>query len=538
MPPSTRPTLTRTVRQDRLPYPLGAVWSAAVTSRQAAEVFRATENLLRMVGALLLTDVLDLEWPAPVAELLSGGAEGRGLEKPGMGTRVQLVRALVKLHAGAPEDGAPRVLPPLQDWWDEVGPLFDESVAARNVDAHGAAARDGRFEPALARLGEILRRSRWLSEVQLVLARPLKQLRHLTLGEVRRLVGVSPFDDLGCRFDASWRVRFSDGFVHLGSADGTRWALCPFLLPEGRGLGVLDGISRKGALRFANPLAAADAPVPDGRGLPGPDVDLIDWRAFLAQRAELAPEYRLLEDKPHEALRLPVPPAKALEAGMVLDGDYRLVRPLGEGGMAVVWEAEAVHGGGTFALKIPRAEVADTEFEVRFRREIDLLRRLHAEGVRRVMGPVERVVLEVGEERLTVLRMPLLRETLADRLKAARGPLPEADVLAWGAQVLEALVDLHARGVVHRDIKPSNLLLDADDAVVLADFGIARDAGAEARLTRTVARMGSELYMAPEQLHAARSVTGRADVFALAVTLHELATGTTAAAPEIGRAHV
>jgi len=88
--------------------------------------------------------------------------------------------------------------------------------------------------------------------------------------------------------------------------------------------------------------------------------------------------------------------------------------------------------------------------------------------------------------------------------------------------------------VVHRDIKPSNLLLDADDAIVLADFGIARDAGAEARLTRTVARMGSELYMAPEQLHAARSVTGRADVFALAMTLHELATGTTAAAPGKG----
>ena len=125
--------------------------------------------------------------------------------------------------------------------------------------------------------------------------------------------------------------------------------------------------------------------------------------------------------------------------------------------------------------------------------------------------------------------MPLLRGTLAEHALARRigdKPVTELEVADWAIQCLRGLADLlHARNVVHRDIKPSNLLLDDQRGIVIANFGVARDVERASDLTRTGDVVGSDLYMADEQRQRAATVTGKADVFALARTLHEVLTG-------------
>jgi hypothetical protein len=123
------------------------------------------------------------------------------------------------------------------------------------------------------------------------------------------------------------------------------------------------------------------------------------------------------------------------------------------------------------------------------------------------------------------IKMPVVEGgSLADKVVA--GGQPEAAVLRWGEQALDALVHLHAAGIVHRDIKPANILLTVDDVILVTDFGVALRES-EARLTRAAESLGTSAYMAPEQARAGGKISGKADVYALALVLHELRTGET-----------
>ena len=157
----------------------------------------------------------------------------------------------------------------------------------------------------------------------------------------------------------------------------------------------------------------------------------------------------------------------------------------------------------------------DAELRARFIREAGTMRRAHSP---RVMPSVELGELEDGA---LFLRMPLYEGTVRDRL--AQGPIAEATCRQWAEDLLEGLAHLASLGIVHRDVKPSNLLLDADDRLVLGDFGVALVED-EARLTRTLQHLGSLAYMAPEH-RGDRRVTPAADVYSASLVLHEVVTG-------------
>jgi len=111
--------------------------------------------------------------------------------------------------------------------------------------------------------------------------------------------------------------------------------------------------------------------------------------------------------------------------------------------------------------------------------------------------------------------------TLAQELKC-RNAMNELDVAKIVLPILEALIYSHSRGVIHRDIKPSNIILSKEGTPYLADFGIAKSMGSLLK-TRTGHFLGTPLYMAPEQA-SARPLDGRADMYALGVTMYELLT--------------
>ncbi|WP_129841710.1 serine/threonine-protein kinase [Streptomyces sp. RFCAC02] len=198
-------------------------------------------------------------------------------------------------------------------------------------------------------------------------------------------------------------------------------------------------------------------------------------------------------------------------------GEYVLERRLGGGGMGVVHLARTA-GGRLLAVKVIRPEYAgDAGFRARFRREVA--------AARRVSGAFTAPVVDADPDGdppwLATLYVP--GGSLTDRVEDG-GPLGTGEAARLGAQLAEALRDIHRCGLVHRDLKPGNVLL-ADDGVRLIDFGISRALADSRRLTEQGAVLGSPPFMAPEQLTGGGEVTAAADVFALGAVVAYAVTG-------------
>lgn len=204
-----------------------------------------------------------------------------------------------------------------------------------------------------------------------------------------------------------------------------------------------------------------------------------------------------------------------LAAGTTLGG-YRIVSPLGHGGMAQVYRAYQPALDRYVALKVlPAALGQDPAFRERFRRE--------AQTVAALRHPNILIIYDWGEEDgLAYLASELVEGgTLADRLGT---PLSLRECLDILRPLASALDYAHKRGVVHRDVKPSNVLLHQDGTPVLSDFGVARMLEGNPQLTSVGVLVGTPAYMAPECLEGGG--TGPSvDIYALAVMLYEMLTG-------------
>ena len=195
-------------------------------------------------------------------------------------------------------------------------------------------------------------------------------------------------------------------------------------------------------------------------------------------------------------------------------GEYSLIRRIGKGGMAVVYEAE--RRGERLALKRPLTGfLDDTQFRERFLREAELGRTLHHPNIIRIfdrgqVGQTPYFAMELiqGE----TLRACLDREGRLDPVMAARVT----------GQVAEALDYAHNKGVIHRDLKPSNIMLDRSGSVKVMDYGIARAQRLEG-LTTTGAFLGTPSYAAPETVESASQPPS--DIYSLGVVFFEMLTG-------------
>ncbi|HEV2844371.1 MAG TPA: protein kinase [Thermoanaerobaculia bacterium] len=198
---------------------------------------------------------------------------------------------------------------------------------------------------------------------------------------------------------------------------------------------------------------------------------------------------------------------------------YRLLRPLGRGGMGVVCLAEDVELGREVALKFlrPHREARPAD-EARFRRE--------AKAAASLDHPNIGTIYEVGEhEGQRFLAMAYYDGTTLAQLLAGRpdGRLATPEAAAIAGQLASALAAAHAAGIVHRDLKPENVMVLPDGRVKLLDFGLARwvDSGG---VTEEGMAVGTAAYMAPEQLKGRRIGTA-ADLWALGLILYEMLAG-------------
>jgi two-component system LytT family response regulator len=212
-----------------------------------------------------------------------------------------------------------------------------------------------------------------------------------------------------------------------------------------------------------------------------------------------------------------------LVASGTLIAHYRVVSPLGQGGMGAVYLADDTRLGRRVALKVlPPEFAADPDRMHRFVQEARLASAL--------THPNVATIFEIGQQgELWFLAMEYVEgRPLAQRI--LEGPLKISELVQIGMQVADALDDAHSKGIIHRDIKPANLMITPRGHVKVLDFGLAKlQADGKGReetqlLTSAGLVVGTVDYMSPEQA-LGRDVDYRTDIFSLGVVLYEMATG-------------
>jgi serine/threonine-protein kinase len=212
--------------------------------------------------------------------------------------------------------------------------------------------------------------------------------------------------------------------------------------------------------------------------------------------------------------------------GSLVGGKYRVERVLGEGGMAVVFEATHLQLGQRVAIKVLVGESAQaTEVLERFKREAQIAAQLPGDHIARVTD----LGLTAAGDPFLVMELLVGRDLEAELQVVGRLPVDVA--VDYILQACEGVAEAHAAGLVHRDLKPGNLFLirrrDGSPVIKVLDFGISKAAPGQGdqALTKTATNFGTPLYMSPEQIQSAKHVDARSDQHALAAILYAMVTG-------------
>ncbi len=201
----------------------------------------------------------------------------------------------------------------------------------------------------------------------------------------------------------------------------------------------------------------------------------------------------------------------------ILGNRYEIIRKIGDGGMAFVYEAKDRLLNRTVALKVLRPEfVDDDEFLTKFKRE--------AEAVASLSHPNIVNVYDVGEDgKVHYIVMEFVDGKNLKEIIQDEGILDEYTALDITKQIAMAL-SARTKGIIHRDIKPHNILISNEGRVVkVADFGIAK-AVSNSTMTNIGSIIGSVHYFSPEQAKG-KFVTNNADLYSLGIVLYEMLIG-------------
>jgi serine/threonine-protein kinase len=231
-----------------------------------------------------------------------------------------------------------------------------------------------------------------------------------------------------------------------------------------------------------------------------------------------------LQDLPDAVLR-PRRPSLVVPVPSALVSHYRLLEPLGSGGMGVVYRAEDTTLGRTVALKfLPPQIVHDPKQMQRFREEARIASVLNHPNIC--------TIYEVSEEQgeLFIAMEFVEGRPLSESIR--EGGIPTGSVVRYGKQIAGALEHAHARGVIHRDLKPMNIVITPEGDAKILDFGLAKRTdpndinrkSLQVATVTTVGLAGTMPYMSPEQLEGGEA-TARSDIWTLGIVLYEMASG-------------
>lgn len=199
-------------------------------------------------------------------------------------------------------------------------------------------------------------------------------------------------------------------------------------------------------------------------------------------------------------------------------GNYTIEKSLGEGGMADVYLAKNALGK-KFTIKVLKSELfSKAVIRQRFENEAKVMLSLDHPHIRQVIDFYE-------EKNLMAIIMEYLDGHDLDTYIEKNGAVSLKQAIDWLKQILPAFSYTHEQDIVHRDVKPSNLFLSKNGSIKVLDFGIAKIIDNNLSLTGTASKMGTPMYMSPEQIQTPKEVDYRTDIYSLGVTLYVMLTG-------------
>lgn len=200
--------------------------------------------------------------------------------------------------------------------------------------------------------------------------------------------------------------------------------------------------------------------------------------------------------------------------------NYKILKELGTGGMGTVYLAENISIGNKVAIKMLHPHLVKSEnIKARFLKEAKTQANLNHPNITKVIDFVS------NDQGLFIILEYVEGEALNDFLFKTKGLLPEKEANHYMAKILDAVAYAHSKSVVHRDLKSANIMVTPNKGIKIMDFGIAKLANETMSLTKTGSRLGSPLYMSPEQVTNG-NVDFRSDIYSLGVVYHEMLTGT------------
>ena len=202
--------------------------------------------------------------------------------------------------------------------------------------------------------------------------------------------------------------------------------------------------------------------------------------------------------------------------------NYKIISPLGEGGMAKVYLAHDAKFDTNVAMKLLNKEYTNNEnIRKRFLAEARSMYRMSHPNIIKVTD-----LIDDGDTVAFVMEYVegvTLKDFIDRKVK-----LSDEEIQSIFSQMLDAVGYVHEQNLVHRDIKPSNFIVDPKGKLKLMDFGIAKNTNpnsAEYTQTGTGVQMGTPMYMSPEQIKETKSVTPQSDIYSLGVVLWQMVTG-------------
>lgn len=221
-----------------------------------------------------------------------------------------------------------------------------------------------------------------------------------------------------------------------------------------------------------------------------------------------------------------------LQKGDVIDGKYRILKIIGNGGMSVVYQAEDIKSGKQYAIKDVARDGRDSKNNM-------VIQSLAMEGnlLKQLSNPHLPVIYDILETwKSFMLVMDYVEGQSLDKVIKKRGAQPEQNIYDWGIQLCDVLDYLHSQTppVIYRDMKPANIILQPSGNIVLIDFGTARTEKLGEELSSDTICIGTAGFAAPEQYGGFGQSDARTDIYCLGATLYNLLTGHSPCEPPEG----
>ncbi|NOQ50219.1 MAG: protein kinase [Mycoplasmataceae bacterium] len=201
---------------------------------------------------------------------------------------------------------------------------------------------------------------------------------------------------------------------------------------------------------------------------------------------------------------------------IIINEQYEVIKKIGEGASAKVYEAIDLKTNHHVALKVEKIDTEFSNAQKRFEMEAKLLKNIHNPNIINVFDYF------VWKKQMIIV-MEILEGKTLDELIQEQGSIDSKQLVQYAIDILKALVELHRMNIMHRDLKPQNVMIGVDNNVKLMDFGIIQTS-IEQDLTREGAIIGTIEYLAPEILRGEKA-TEQTDIYSVGIILYKMATG-------------